>query len=75
MYENQKSQLPLVIVQGEKPAFFGRNWLEKIKLDWGEIFTVEKPNPADRLIRNIFQGLRVYISGRPQVPVLQLCIM
>ena len=59
MYNNQKSTLPLVIVKGEKPALFGRNWLEKIKLNWGEIFAVEKPNPVDRLIKKyakLFEG-------------------
>lgn len=34
-YGTQKCELPLVIVKGDKPALFGRNWLEKIKLDWG----------------------------------------
>ena len=29
--------MPLVIVKGSGPALLGRNWLEKIKLDWGKI--------------------------------------
>lgn len=41
-YGNQKATLPLIIVKGDRPALFGRNWLEKLKLDWRNIFTVEK---------------------------------
>ena len=36
-YKNQSARLPLVIVQGEGPTLFGRNWLTKILLDWKEI--------------------------------------
>ena len=36
-YKNQSARLPLVIVQGEDPTLFGRNWLTKILLDWKEI--------------------------------------
>ena len=59
VYGNQRSSLPLVIVKGEKPALFGRNWLEQIQLDWGEIFSVMKPNPVDRLAKKyakLFEG-------------------
>ena len=31
-YHAHKYELPLVIVKGDKPALFGRNWLEIIKL-------------------------------------------
>ena len=57
-YSKQKSELPLVIVKGEKPALFGRNWLEK-SYTRGEIFAIEKPNPVDRLIKKyakLFEG-------------------
>ena len=75
VYENQKSQLPPVIVQGKKPALFGRKWLEKIKPDWGEIFAVEKPNPADRLIKKyakLFEGGHGRINNFKATIALQL---
>ena len=28
-----------------------RNWLEKVKLHWGEIFSIDKSNPVDRLVK------------------------
>ena len=48
-YNAHKYELPLVIVKGDKPALFGRNWLEKIKLDWENILSISKDNPVDRL--------------------------
>ena len=53
-YGTQKCELPLVIVRGNKPALFERNWLEKIKLDWGEIFAVSKSSPVDRLVSKYY---------------------
>ncbi|XP_061735502.1 uncharacterized protein K02A2.6-like [Nerophis ophidion] len=41
-YEDQQVTLPLVIVQGSRPALIGRNWLKKLRLNWKHIFTVQK---------------------------------
>jgi transposase InsO family protein len=37
-YKETVSELPLVIVKGQKPALLGRNWLKVIRLDWKKIF-------------------------------------
>ena len=50
-YGTQKCKLPVVIVKGDKPAQLGRNWLEKIKLDWGFILQV---TPSRHLSYQIF---------------------
>ena len=42
-YGAQEYNFPLVIVKGDKPSLFGRNWLEKIKLDWGRFFQLVSP--------------------------------
>ena len=39
-FKSQKVQLPLVVVDGDKPALLGRNWLMEIKLDWNQLFVV-----------------------------------
>ena len=39
-FQGQKAQLPLVVVDGDKPALLGRNWLMEIKLDWNQLFVV-----------------------------------
>ena len=37
---NHEKVLDLVVVQGKRPALFGRDWLSKIRLDWESIFKV-----------------------------------
>ncbi|KAK0144151.1 hypothetical protein N1851_017503 [Merluccius polli] len=39
-YGNQRGDLPLVIVKGDRPALLGRNWLTNFRLDWASIFSV-----------------------------------
>ena len=39
-YQAQTGVLPLVLVDGDGPPLLGRNWINKIKLDWHEIFAV-----------------------------------
>ena len=36
-YGEQRARLPLVIVKGDGPFLFGRNWLSSLKLDWPSI--------------------------------------
>ena len=43
-YKSQTFTLPLIIVKGEGPTLFGRNWLEKNVLDWKEIHLVKIPH-------------------------------
>ena len=40
-YEGVTHKLPLVVVEGNGPSLFGRNWLEKVNLDWGQIHAVQ----------------------------------
>ena len=43
--DNQEFMLELVVVvvvKGNHPSLFGRNWLSKIKLDWESIFSVKR---------------------------------
>ena len=37
---NDEKALDLVVVQGKRPALFGRDWLSQIRLDWESIFKV-----------------------------------
>ena len=36
-YNGQQQNLPLFVVKNGGPALFGRQWLDKIKLDWKSI--------------------------------------
>ncbi|XP_011408756.1 PREDICTED: uncharacterized protein K02A2.6-like, partial [Amphimedon queenslandica] len=39
-YQSLVVTVPLVVVRGKGPSLFGRNWLQKIKLDWKSIKNV-----------------------------------
>ncbi|KAL0151789.1 hypothetical protein M9458_052940 [Cirrhinus mrigala] len=45
-YEGQQWSLPLVVVEGDKPPLLGRNWLQKISLNWKEIFSLRYVSPV-----------------------------
>ena len=36
-YKNQEIEAPLLVVAGDGPTLFGRNWLQLLQLDWKEI--------------------------------------
>ena len=42
-YGEQRCLVSLLVVRGRGPPLFGRNWLEKIRLDWGAIRKVYTP--------------------------------
>ena len=37
VYEGQSATLPMLVVSGDGPSLFGRNWLSAIRFNWGEI--------------------------------------
>ncbi len=43
-YENQNKTLPIVVVQGERKALLGRNWMEEIRLNWSKILRTVNVN-------------------------------
>ena len=76
-YEQQVVDLPLVIVKGEGPCLFGRNWLEAIKLDWPVICRVAAPPRVEPILAEFpevfrdglgcYQGDPVHIAVDPDV--------
>ncbi len=67
VYDNKKVTLPLVVVQGNGPLLFGRNWLNAIKLNWSNIHYTQAPGLQDLLAKypDVFQkGLGTY-QGLP----------
>ena len=48
-YEGQIAKLPLVVVKGEGPTLLGRNWLDKIRLNWSKIHYASGPGLHDLL--------------------------
>ena len=40
-YRNQVMKLPVTVLDGKVPTLLGRDWLDKLKLDWAELFPVK----------------------------------
>lgn len=55
--EKQTARLPLVVVAGDGPSLFGRDWLKSIRLDWQAIKQVRYRGLPDILsaYENVFQ--------------------
>ncbi|KAI2645031.1 Transposon Tf2-9 polyprotein [Labeo rohita] len=65
-YEKQNVTLPLVIVKGERPPVLGRNWLEKITLDWPKMFSVEKAEVAsDPAVKAVLRQHKDHYKPEP----------
>ena len=76
-YGSQKATLPLVVVKGNGPMLFGRNWLEVIKLKWSDIHCVQAPGLQDILCKypevfrkglGTFQGPEVSLVVDAEAP-------
>jgi len=39
--QEEKVAIVLVVVGGNGPSLFGRNWLKYLQLDWGKIASVQ----------------------------------
>lgn len=53
-YRNQQETLPLIVVdskQNSLPPLLGRNWLEKLHLDWKSLFVVHSDNDGASLLK------------------------
>ncbi len=51
-HNQQKLTLPLLLVGTEGPALLGRNWLERMKLDWRNILQIRKEISLDQILTN-----------------------
>ena len=71
-YGEQQVMLPLVVVKGGGPSLFGRNWLEKVKLNWPAIHQVQESALNSILAEHqaIFQeGLGTLVGYYTQIQI------
>ena len=60
-YENKEYKLPLLIVQGHGPALLGRNWLNKITLNW---HAIKKLSPVNQHLGKVVRKyLQLFEEG------------
>ena len=70
-YDGVEYSLPLLIVGGKGPALLGRNWLEKIKLNWPIMKQLSSHNKRlEEILQKHAQlfeeGLELYMGKRPK---------
>ena len=62
-FKGQEKELTLQVVETPGPALFGRDWLSKIQLDWGEIKTLKlSQTPKGVIQHKVDQLLQKYES-------------
>ena len=50
-HNNQTKQLPLLVVKGQGPSLLGRDWMNKLTLDWQTIHNVQINRQLDELLQ------------------------
>ncbi len=59
-YEEQEIVLPTLVIQRKCPILIGRNWLQKIKLNWRNIFQLEEANTTNTTAQRVAQLVQKY---------------
>ena len=60
VYDQQKTVLPLSVVDGDGPPLLGKNWLKELQLNWHNIFLVSKTDMLSDILR---QHNKVFNKG------------
>ena len=59
-YNGQEAELPLIVVNGNGPSLFGRNWLQAIQLDWASL----KVTRVEALSTSCWKKIRISSSRK-----------
>ena len=60
------TDLPLVVVQGQGPSLFGRNWLQEVKLNWTELARVHSIHTYTKtdLLKSLLQKYEDVVNDK-----------
>ncbi len=63
-YEDQKcSDLAMIVVKGDSPCLFGRNWLQHFQLDWKQVVNIGTVTVGSKLDELLEQHREVFSEG------------
>ena len=57
-HEDQEEVLPVLVVKGTGPNLMGRDWLNKIKVNFCEVYSLTNKHPLEKLLKSIQLFLR-----------------
>ena len=61
VHAGQEHTLPMTVAKNEdKPILLGRKWLDKLKLDWNEVFSLAGAISANEELDCILEGMLIY---------------
>ena len=67
-YGSQIAELELIVVAGEGPALFGRDWLQRIKLDWERLSVIRTTESLEAVLAKhpeVFKEDMGVVEGAP----------
>ena len=56
-HHSQEMDLPLLVVEGNGPSLLGRNWLEKLNIDWQSIHVIKTGGPEAEILCKEFSDV------------------
>ena len=63
-YSGQEYVLPMIVAESEgKPTLLGRNWLEKLRIDWNKVFSLSQTSGSEELDRILSKYANLFREG------------
>ena len=71
-YEQQSPcELTLVVVAGDGPSLFGRNWLRQIQLDWKTIRSISRGNNTQQHLERLLTTYEFFTDDLGTIKTIQ----
>ena len=70
-YKSESGTLPILVLEGEGPALFGRNWLKYIRIDWQSMYQVKE----DKLHTTLAHHEKIFREGLGKVKDMRQTFM
>ena len=61
-YEGTRMVLPLLVIEGDGPTLFGRNWLAELRLNWKAIQSIQEEDEVQSLLAKYSKVFGEYLG-------------